>query len=193
MAMKYLPCLPPALTPSNSTHCNRCLMLLGGLLLCLVPAGLSAQTVSYSGTAVNFGSVNICAAGQTTPAPCSKTLTLNFTVTASGTLGTPSVLTLGAPNLDFTLASGSTCTGAVTKGNSCTVNVKFAPRFAGLRRGGVEVVDGSGNVLADVPVYGIGNGPQMTFQPGPQSILGSGLQRTLWRGSGRERECLCRG
>ena len=64
---------------------------------------------------VNFGSVNICPAGQTTPAPCSETMTLTFTVTASGTLGTPKALTLGAPNLDFTLASGSTCTGASPK------------------------------------------------------------------------------
>ncbi len=51
---------------------------------------------------VNFGSANVCAPGQTTPAPCSQTLTLSFNVNAGGTLGTPKVLTGGAPNLDFT-------------------------------------------------------------------------------------------
>jgi NHL repeat len=149
-------------------------------------AGLArAQSVTFAGPqpSVNFGIVNICPAGQTTPAPCSAAMTLNFNVTASGTLGTPQALTLGAPDLDFTLASGSTCTGSVTKGNSCTVNTTFAPRFAGLRRGGVEVVDGSGNVLADVPVYGIGSGPQVTFQPGPVSTLsgfvGGGVNTNL--------------
>ncbi len=92
-------------------------------------------------------------------------MAVSFTVPASATLGTPKVLTLGAPNLDFTLASGSTCVGAITEGATCSVNVTFAPRFAGGRKGGVEIVDGSGNVLADAPVYGIGSGPQMTFQP----------------------------
>ena len=121
---------------------------------------------------VNFGGVNICPAGQTTPAPCSETLTLNFTVTASGVLGTPKVLTLGAPNLDFTLASGSTCVGTVTEGATCSVNVTFAPRFAGERRGGVELVDGSGKVIGyGVFVHGIGSGPQVTFQPGTLSQL----------------------
>ena len=80
---------------------------------------------------VNFEGVNVCAPGQTTPAPCSETLTLNYTATASGTLGTPKVLTGGAPNLDFTLASGSTCTGDVAEGATCTVNVTFAPLATG--------------------------------------------------------------
>ena len=104
-----------------------------------------------------------------TLAPCKKTLAVNFTVLQAVLLGTPNVLTLGATNLDFTLATGSTCVGAVTEGSTCAVNVTFAPRFAGGRKGGVEVVDASGNVLADVPVYGIGSGPQVTFQPGKLS------------------------
>ncbi len=114
------------------------------------------QTIS-----VNFEGVNVCAPGATTPAPCNETLTLNYTVTTSGTLDTPQVLTGGAPNLDFTLASGSTCSGAVSAGSTCVVNVMFAPKFVGTRSGSVEITDGSGNVLAYVPVYGTGNGPQV--------------------------------
>jgi len=105
---------------------------------------------------VNFGSANFCAPGQTSPAPCSQTSTLSYDVTGSGTLGTPKALTGGAPNLDFTLASGSTCTGAVTEGAMCTVNVTFAPQAAGVRNGSVEIVDGGGNVLATTLIYGTG-------------------------------------
>ena len=123
--------------------------------------------VNYNGNSVlelqthsvNFGAVNNCPAGQTTPAPCSETLTLNFTVNADVTLGTPQVLTGGAPNLDFTLASGSTCTGAFSAGATCTVNVTFAPLATGTRNGSVEITDGSGNVLTTTEIYGFGLGP----------------------------------
>ena len=108
-------------------------------------------------------------------APCSQTATLNYSVRDQGTLGTPKVLTEGAANLDFTLASGSTCTGSVTAGQSCTVNVTFAPKYPGLRRGAVEIVDGSGNVLATTYIYGVGVGPEIVFDPGTQTTVGSGL------------------
>ena len=112
------------------------------------------QTIS-----VNFGGANICAPGATTPAPCSQTLTLNFNVNADVTLGTPKVLSGGAPNLDFTLASGSTCTGAFSAGTTCTVNVTFAPLATGVRNGSVEITDSSGNVLATTLIYGFGQTP----------------------------------
>jgi hypothetical protein len=105
---------------------------------------------------VNFYSANVCAPGQTTPAPCSATLTLNFNVNVDVTLGTPNVLTGGAPNLDFTLASGNTCTGAIVGGISCTVNVTFTPLAAGIRNGDVEITDGAGKVLTTVPISGTG-------------------------------------
>ncbi len=119
------------------------------------------SVVELQTKSVNFGGVNICPAGQMTPAPCSETLTLNFNVTASGTLGTPKVLTGGAPNLDFTVASGSTCTGAFSAAATCTVNVTFAPLAAGKRNGSVEITDGSGNVLTTTLIYGFGFGQTM--------------------------------
>ena len=97
--------------------------------------------------AAGFGPVNICPSGQTSPAPCSQTLTLTYNVTAGGQLGTPAVLTQGKPNLDFKLATGSTCTGLVLTATTCTVNVTFAPLAPGLRMGVVEVTDSSGSVL----------------------------------------------
>ncbi|WP_236656938.1 hypothetical protein [Acidisarcina polymorpha] len=106
-----------------------------------------------------------------TPATCSKTLTLTYKVTATGTLDTPRAVTKGTPDLDYTLASGSTCTGLVTQGTSCKVKVKLAPRFSGLRKGAVEIVDASGKLLATTLIYGIGVAPQIAFDPAAQTTV----------------------
>ncbi len=128
---------------------------------------VNARVVELQTVSVNFESVNVCASGETIPAPCNETLTLNYNVAASGTLGTPKVLTGGAPNLDFTLASGSTCTGAFSAGATCVVNVTFAPLAGGIRNGSVEITDGSGNVLATTPIYGFGQVvPTIDFSQG---------------------------
>ena len=63
------------------------------------------RVVEVQRVAVNFGNVNVCPAGQTTPAPCSQTLTLNYNVERdTRPLAQPTVVTQGAPNLDFTLS-----------------------------------------------------------------------------------------
>ncbi len=132
------------------------------------------RVVKLQYNAVNLGGVNVCPAGQNTPAPCSQTATLSYTVNAAATIGSVNVVTQGAPNLDFTLGS-TTCTGTQTAGSSCTVTVKFAPTVAGLRAGAVQIVDGSGNVLATTPVYGTGEGPQIAFDSGaPPTVLATG-------------------
>jgi sugar lactone lactonase YvrE len=104
---------------------------------------------------VNFGSSYLCSSGQT---PCSTTLALYFRVNDNTTLGTPEVLTGGAPNLDFTPASGSTCTGELPTGSFCAVNVTFSPLALGTRNGTVEIFDGAGTVIATAPIYGVGTG-----------------------------------
>ncbi len=148
------------------------LLSLGSLLACLSAASLSAQTLTFAGagTPVSFGNVNLCAAGKTTPAPCNKILTLTYHVTEGGTLGAIKVVTWGSPNLDFTQASGSTCSGTVTAGESCTVNVKFAPLYAGSRPGAVLLFDESGKVLATTRIAGNGIGPQIAFNPATQTV-----------------------
>jgi len=129
------------------------------------------RVVELQRVAANFGNVNVCPGGQTTPAPCSQTLTLNYNVAATTTFGTTNVVTQGAPNLDFALSSGSTCTGPVSAGSTCTVNITFAPLAPGVRTGAVQLTDNLGNVLVTTMIHGIGQGPAITFGPGVQTTV----------------------
>ena len=119
----------------------------------------------------SFGEINVCPTGATTPAPCSNTLPVTFNFPASTTIGSVQVVTQGVTGLDFTLGSGSTCTGTISAGSSCTVNVTFAPIAPGLRMGAVNLFDSSGNLLATQLIYGIGQGPAVAFSPGTQTTV----------------------
>ena len=117
-----------------------------------------------------FGNFNVCSGG-TTPAPCNGTFTLSYYAASSTTFATPpTVVTQGAPSLDFTPASGTTCSGTVNAGNTCTVNVKFAPLAPGSRMGAVQLLD-DGFVVATQLVYGVGNAPAIAFGPGAQTTV----------------------
>jgi hypothetical protein len=119
----------------------------------------------------SFGNVNVCPSGQSTPAPCSGTLTLTYNLAATTTIGVTQVVTQGINGLDFSLGSGGTCTGTIAEGASCTVNVNFAPLAPGLRTGAVRLFDNGGNLLATTPIYGIGQAPEIAFGPGTQTAL----------------------
>jgi len=102
--------------------------------------------------AVDFGTVSI----SHTSAP----IPLTFTFDTDGTLGSSAVLTTG---LDFGNAGTGTCAaGTYSAGATCTVNVTFAPKFAGLRNGAVILKDGSGNDIATAYVFGMGTGGQQS-------------------------------
>ncbi len=129
---------------------------------------MRAQAI-FTGIAANrsFGSQSI----GTQSAP----RTLSFTVSANTTVGSIAVLTMGEPNLDFTSAAASTCSA---QGNvpatQCTVQVEFAPTAVGLRMGAVVFYsqpDNTGSVLASVPIYGTGSGPQIGFGPGTATAI----------------------
>jgi large repetitive protein len=136
----------------------------------------NSRVVEMQMHSVNFGAVNACQSGQTSPAPCSYTIPVTFNVTASGNLGTPQLYVPGglsgslAKTVDFSLASGSTCKGAVTAGSTCTVNVTFSPRYPGLRTSSVWLTDAYGDILATLPVYGTGLAPLVAFSQAPQSL-----------------------
>ena len=143
---------------------------------------LHGQMVTFTGSPVDFGNVNICQGAKTTPAPCSATIALHYKVTVGGKLGTPRVLTLGASGADFTPAS-STCTGNMTAGATCVVQAKFAPYFPGLSAGAVEITDASGNVITTTLVHGVGIGPQITFDgTAPEQLVGDQNGNIFWGG-----------
>jgi hypothetical protein len=121
----------------------------------------------------NYGNVNVCPSGQSTPAPCSKTLSFTYNIGTTTTFGATQIVTQGTSGLDFSLGSSSTCTGTVAPG-TCTVNVTFAPLAPGLRVGAVQLFDNSGNLLASTQVSGVGQGPAIAFGPGTQSTVSTG-------------------
>ena len=154
-----------------------------------VPSGSVISENPTAGTSVSTGSsvdlvistgvatANVCPGGQTTPTPCTDTITAQFNVPEGTTLGAGSVqvVTQGAPNLDFILAAaGTTCTSGLAGPSSCAVNVTFAPLAPGLRMGAVNLTDSSGNPVASSLIDGIGNGPAIAFGPGVQTTVGSG-------------------
>jgi len=135
----------------------------------------AAASVTASFVQQDFGSANACPAGQTTPAPCSAAFPVTFNIPANTTIGAVQVVTQGATGLDFTQASGSTCTPAFSAPGSCNVNVNFAPLAPGLRLGAVELYNASGGLIASAPIYGIGVGPVAAFSPAVQTTVGTGL------------------
>jgi len=144
----------------------------GGLLLF---EGYDGDTdFSYTfllGTGQNFGSINVCPNGQNIPVPCSNTLTLTYNFATTTTIGSIKVVTQGASGLDFAQANGGNCAGTISAGNSCTLDVTFAPQAPGLRMGAVKIVDNGGVVQATTPIYGVGEGPAIAFGPGTQTTV----------------------
>ena len=129
-------------------------------------------------TAVDFGSVIMCPNGQTTQAPCGNTLTLNFYIASAGDLTTGNAVTMGAPGLDFWLATGGTCSGHAFAGSTCSVNVTFAPEQAWLRQGGLQIVNSAGGAPATVLLHGTGMGSQVVFNSATQNTIpATGLDR----------------
>jgi streptogramin lyase len=141
--------------------------LLFAALLTFFSLSVRAQTPVF------FGSVNVGANSN-------ATVTLQF-VNGGTVSGTPPVLTQGISGLDFLTVNTGTC---ITNGSphtyaagaTCTLNVKFKPARPGLRLGAAQMLDSSGNILAQTYISGIGVGPQVTFvnevlgvyQPGSQ-------------------------
>jgi sugar lactone lactonase YvrE len=134
----------------------------------LLPNAVRAQ-VTFNGVkgqqSVNFGSQAIGSR--------SATISLPFTIASdvSTTVGSIGVLTTGIAGKDFIQETGSTSCGATTyaAATDCVIDVTFDPLAAGLRLGAAVFYAGAGKtsaVLAMVPLYGIGIGPELAFGPG---------------------------
>ncbi|HXP07542.1 MAG TPA: hypothetical protein VN828_03555, partial [Acidobacteriaceae bacterium] len=118
-------------------------------------------------SAANFGTVSVGSS--------SSAASLIFTFETAGSIATPAVLTLGAPNLDFSDAGTGSCTTWTSSvyqvGYNCTVDVVFSPKLAGVRYGAAVLQSSSGGVIAAGYVSGTGSGPQVNFTPGTESLL----------------------
>ncbi|HEX4005265.1 MAG TPA: NHL repeat-containing protein [Acidobacteriaceae bacterium] len=135
---------------------------------CCVVAALAAFGVGAQGQTGTFpaGGVNLGSVAVNTGTPAKATLT--FTFTAGGTIAAPAVVTQGAKDLDFTDAGTGTCTTngtghSYSAGDVCTVVVKFAPQFAGVRYGAVVLYNSTNAPIATGYIYGAGTGPQAAY------------------------------
>ena len=126
-----------------------------------------SRIVEAQPTTVGFGHVQFGAATGTT-------LTLPFTVGSSVTFGSVQALTLGAPNLDFTVAS-TTCVSG-TSNTACTVTVTFLPTAAGLRRGAVVLYTNASTPVPfiSVPLYATSDAPLAALSPGTATLASLG-------------------
>ena len=131
----------------------------------------NARIVTVATTSVGYGHVQF---GTT----AGVTQTLPFTVSGATTIGSVAALTMGAANLDFTVASGTTCTNGTT-GTTCNVNVQFLPTAAGLRRGALVLYDTSSNPLLTVPLDGFADAPLAALAPDTASVIGTGSGASL--------------
>ncbi len=134
--------------------------------------------LSWTFTPQSFGNVNVCPSQSATPAPCSSTLPVTFSIPANTSISSVNVVTQGASGLDFSLASQGTCTGTFVTAGVCTASITFAPRAPGLRMGAVSLVSAvspSAAPLATTLIYGVGQGPAIAFGPGSQSTVNTGI------------------
>ncbi len=136
----------------------------------LYVADSSASTVTQEMMgAVRFQGGNACP-GYT----CSGVgATLNFQLTNASTYDSVKTLTGGAPNGDFYQSSKLTCTAPVSGISTCTSQISFYPSVPGLRAG-VFQIGLAGATLVSVPLYGIGQGPQVAFNSSARASLEHG-------------------
>ena len=128
----------------------------------------------------------------TTNVGASSPLQLAFAPLAPTTAVGDSIVLQGVGSSDFTDAGGSTCTGQLTAGVPCYVNVAFTPSMPGLRQGGVSVLTTQGTPFGSNYLSGVAAG----------SAIALGLRHTNlgWYGVNTQQRCgrpgrcrVCRG
>lgn len=125
------------------------------LALLLSPSIQAQNLTSFAATPVG------------TAIPATQTVTVSLQ--ASGTVAKVAVLTMGAPNLDFTESGTDSC--VTLSSGSCTVTVAFAPKYPGARNGAVVLLDAGNNILGTEYLSGIGEGSLGVMIPGAISTV----------------------
>jgi len=133
--------------------------ILGLLLACASVSPLSAAAQAST----NLGSVNVAS---------SSTTMVTVTLPNAGTVSSIAVVTQGVLNADFTDAGGGSCsTGTSYQANAtCTVNVKFTPKYPGTRYGAV-VLTGAGGPLATQLIQATGIAPEAALFPSASQFV----------------------
>ncbi len=88
---------------------------------------------------------------------------------------TPQSIAVTTSNAAFQVGSGGTCAAntAYTAGQSCTVKVAFTPAVDGVSSSALTIA-GSGGILAEEYLAGIGTGAALTVDPGTVAPIASG-------------------
>jgi hypothetical protein len=183
--------------PSNSYASTAPNMLPGGFSsiynMAFDPSGnlFVATSVSVS----LFTSINAltelcptgnCATLGTSIGSTSPIYSANFQIPAGTKIGSYNYLEQGVTgvNSEFKVPSSDSntalcATGTIASATTCSADFVFSPLFPGLHYGAVQVLDPSGNILSTAYVGGVGVGPELSFVPGTQSAVGSGLNKPL--------------
>lgn len=143
-------------------------------LLCLLTwfALSDARAASFIPGTITFGSTPV---GST-----SNSQVVTILAQASGTSASAVLLTEGvdtATLAEFALSGSGSCQTDpdLTQGQSCTVNVTFAPRLPGLRHGAVVLKTSGGQVLGTALISGLATGGLPVLVPGQiNTVAGSG-------------------
>ncbi len=112
----------------------------------LLTAGVASTSATVSPLSLNFGNQQV----QTVSAP----QTVTVTVTGSLDLNVTSTSASG----DFSVGA-NTCTGTVSTGTTCTVDVSFAPTVTGSRTGAMTIFGNVPGGDLSVPLSGTGTTP----------------------------------
>ena len=106
--------------------------------------------------------------------------TVSFSISPETPVGSIGILTQGTANLDFVDGGSSSCTASTYASlTNCVVSVTFTPQSSGTRMGAVLVLDGFGNQLANVPVYGVGIGAALAYSPAATTMIAPSTNNQL--------------
>ena len=155
-------------------------------------AGSSSISANWGGATSNTVALTVSADVPTAyKAPTEPVGTASAIQTATiwipngFTLGSIAVVTQGAANLDFNIATGGSCTvgTAYAAGQTCTANYTFKPKAPGTRLGAINLYDKTSPtpvLHATVFLTGAGSGPLVNFLPGTQGVVANNANNGLY-------------
>lgn len=158
------------LAPNGSGHTRTGTLSIGGQTFTVTedssPAGFQATPA-----AVSFGGQSIGGVSS------AQSIAVSNPGTAA--LSLQSFVISGPDASEFTIQS-NTCAASLAVGQSCSVNVAFAPQGLGTRTASLVVTDNAADSPDTVSLSGTGNGPQETQVAGALHQISVGADGTVW-------------